>query len=455
VTLKNSMLVRGALLATISATLCFSSAFAANEFVIHTFHHTALPMVNGCTPIGNPVSYPPTLVLYGAANCGIFNEGVIFQLTPPVSPSKAWTETVIYAFTGGADGGSPQGSLIFDFAGNLYGTTSAGGAFDKGTVFELSPPTGSSTDWTESVLYSFQGGTADGQLPLSSVVWGPSQEVLQESLPGALYGVTAEGGIVDGGLCRQGCGTVYTLIPPLTAGGAWTEKVIHSFTGGSGARPIGGPAHDSSGYLYGTTTGGGKFGQGTIFRLTPPTPDGTWAFRILHAFSGPDGSSPAGRIIVYGHLFYGITQSGGVGGPCPQGCGTVFRLDPPEVPGGTWPLEVLHSFTGGSDGIFPLPDLARYECCRLLGATSAGGGAGSFECSGFAKGCGVAFELTLPAHTGDPWTEVILNTFPNSANDAFEPAGGLAGSGHGVFYGNTTLGAGANGQGAVYGVIPQ
>jgi hypothetical protein len=114
---------------------------------------------------------------------------------------------------------------------------------------------------------------------------------------------------------------------------------------------------------------------------------------------------------------------------------------------------VLHSFAGGSDGIFPLPDLA-HSAGALLGATSAGGGAGSFQCSGLAVGCGIAFELTPPAHAGDPWTEIILHAFPSSDKDAFEPSGGLVGAG-GVFYGNTVLGAGANGQGAVYGVIPQ
>jgi hypothetical protein len=126
-----------------SALLCAGSAFAAgsSEFVIHTFRYTAPPILAGCSPNGNLVA-DNAGNLFGSGACGAFSLGTIFKLTRPVPPSTAWTESVLYSFAGGGDGEFPQGGLIFDGAGNRYGTMAKGGANGWGTVFELSPPNG-------------------------------------------------------------------------------------------------------------------------------------------------------------------------------------------------------------------------------------------------------------------------------------------------------------------------
>ena len=193
-TFQRSFLVRGGLFAALVAMLFAGATFAAGatEYVVYNFPHTTLPILAGCNPVGNLLADSEGN-LYGAAGCGTFSQGVIFKLTRPVAPVTAWTESVLYAFTGGSDGASPNGGLIWDSAGNLYGTTGAGGTSGKGTVFELSPPAAGLTDWTETVLYSFEGGTTDGENPLAGVVFDKS---------GNLYGVTFQGGTVDKALCR-------------------------------------------------------------------------------------------------------------------------------------------------------------------------------------------------------------------------------------------------------------
>lgn len=444
--IEQRSIVRGGLLTIFLAILCAGAAFAAStEFVIHTFRHTAAPILGGCSPNGDLVGDADGN-LYGAGACGAHSIGSVFKLTRPVAPSTAWTSSVLYSFTGFGDGGFPQGGLIFDGAGNLYGTTGSGGAHGWGTVFELSPPAAGETDWTESVLYSFQGGTTDGEMPQSGPIWDAA---------GNLYGVTYQGGQTDGGQCRVGCGIVYELSPPATAGGAWTETVLHYFAGPQGSTPRGTLVFDARGDLYGTTEGGGKFGDGLVFRLTPPAAGATfWTYKILYAFSGlPDGVSPWGGLKIHGKgVLYGTTIAGG-GGPCASGCGTVFQLVPPAVAGGVWTETVIHTFTGGSDGVSPTTDLVFDSAGNIYGTTPAGGGAGSFECSGESAGCGVVFELSPPAAGGSTWTETILHAFPSSASDAFEPSGGLIFGKNGVLFGGTSLGAGTNGQGAVYGVV--
>ena len=435
-TLKQS-LTRGGLL--LSAMLCASSAFAAStEFVIHTFRHTAAPIVGGCSPRGELVA-DSAGNLYGAGSCGAFSFGTIFKLTRPVPPSTAWTSSVLYSFDDGADGAVPAGGLIFDVAGNLYGTTSAGGTTGLGTVFELSPPAAGLTDWTLTTLYNFQGSPNDGTTPLSGVVWDHS---------GHLVGVTQRGGGSGNGHCPVGCGIVYELSPPATAGGAWTETVLHYFSDAQGSYPVGAPVVGASGDVYGATSGGGRQNEGTVFRLTPPASGSSvWSFRVLHVFTGLDGVSPLGALTLHGkNVLYGTTQNGGGGGPCTQqGCGTVFQLVPPAVAGGTWTENVLHSFTSGNDGEQPQAKLLFDSAGNIYGTTPGGGAEGL---SG-----GIVFELSPPAAGGSTWTETILHAFPYNAGDAFVPSGGLILGEHGVLFGGTQLGSGSNGQGAVYGVV--
>ena len=204
--------------------------------------------------------------LYGTTPYGgRFDQGEVFELSPPATPGGAWTEKVLYNFTGGADGAFPFAPLILDSNGNLYGTASADGASGNGVVFKVAP------NGTETVLYSFSGA-ADGGAPYAGLIFDGS---------GNLYGNTEYGGV-------SGAGTVFELAPPATPGGAWTETVLHSFTGADGARPYFGThlLFDANGNLYGQTDEGGATGFGAVFKLAPPaTPGGAWTETVLFSFA--------------------------------------------------------------------------------------------------------------------------------------------------------------------------
>jgi uncharacterized repeat protein (TIGR03803 family) len=203
---------------------------------------------DGAAPAAGLIFDPTGTVLYGTTEIGggPADGGTVFQLTPPVAPQTQWTETVLYSFQGGADGFDPTASLIFDSAGTvLYGTTlQGGGPSNGGTVFQLTPPVAPQTKWTKTTLYSFQGGT-DGLYP--------SRLILDAT--GALYGATQNGGIN----CE---GTVFKLAPPVAPQTQWTETVLYRFGAQAGTAdgisPSGGLIFDSSGALYGTTAGGGN-----------------------------------------------------------------------------------------------------------------------------------------------------------------------------------------------------
>ena len=258
-------------------------------------------------------------------------------------------EKVLHSFSGGADGTYPYGGLIFDAAGNLYGTTTSGGTSNTGTVFELTPAAGGT--WTEKVLHSFSGGT-DGIHPYAGLIFDAA---------GNLYGTTDLGG-------AYGYGTVFELTP--AAGGTWTEKVLHNFNNGGtdGTRPYARLTFDAAGNLYGTTYGGGAYNSyGTVFELTPAA-GGTWTEKVLHSFgSGTDGLIPYGGLIfdAAGNL-YGTTAYGGT-----NDLGTVFELTPKA--GGGWTEKVLYSFGDGTDGVSPLAGLIFDAAGNLYGTTQHGG----------------------------------------------------------------------------------
>jgi uncharacterized repeat protein (TIGR03803 family) len=238
--------------------------------------------------------------------------GVVFKLAP--RPEGTWTESVLYTFTGGADGDGPLAGLIFD-AGDLYGTTVGGGASDEGVVFKLAP--NSHGTWTESVLYSFTGG-ADGAHPYAGLVFDAA---------GNLYGTTYASGAYNNGV-------VFKLTP--NPEGTWTESILHTFTGGAdGATPYAGLIFDAAGNLYGTTDLGGggtactsgsghMTGCGVVFKLAPK-PDGSWTESVLHTFTGgADGANPyAGLIFHAAGNLYGTTTHGGF-----DNNGVVFELTP-------------------------------------------------------------------------------------------------------------------------------
>lgn len=189
--------------------------------------------------------------LYGTTVFGgTAGNGVVFEMT---QSGGVWSETILYSFGSGSDGQFPNGALIKDSKGALYGTTSSGGTSGNGTVFKLFQSGGV---WKENVLYNFAGGS-DGALPLGGLRWSGGY--------GALYGTTNLGG--RSGCGRPGCGTVFELTQ---SGGVWSETILHAFKStGDGIGPAGQVILDKSGNLYGTTTTGGTYDRGTVWEITP------------------------------------------------------------------------------------------------------------------------------------------------------------------------------------------
>ncbi len=214
-----------------------------------------------------------------------------------------WTESAIHSFASGSDGQYPAGGLIFDEAGNLYGTTVEGGSTGFGVVYELSP---SGDAWTETIVHTFEGN--EGTHPWDTLV--ADQE-------GNFYG-TASGGGSSGG------GTVFELSPP----GIWTCSLLYSFPYMSS--PHGGIAFDSGGNIYGTTLTGGPNQAGTVFKLTPS--NGAWTETVLQNFSFDDGGGAypfSGVTLDSSGNIYGTTSAGGSFFEiCALGCGTVWEITP-------------------------------------------------------------------------------------------------------------------------------
>ncbi len=292
----------------------------------------------------------------GSCSCG-----VVFKLQPPpTAPRSAlepWTETVIHDFSG-PDGSLPgYGDLVFDQAGNIYGTTEQGGAYGAGAVYELTPSNGG---WTESVIYSFSGFT-DGGAPYGGVIFDNA---------GNLYGTTSGGG-------QYSKGTVFELTP---SGSGWSETVLHSFQSSEGTFPVGGLMFDLSGNLIGTTESGGLGGyDGSVFELSPS--NGGWTFSVLHLFdlSKGEGVDPiAGVTMGSDGNLYGTTLGGGY-----YDDGTIFRL---VYSGGYWTYQTLYSF--GNDGNSPFGVVTFVSQGNMYGTAIAGG---KGACNG---GCGVVWEMT-------------------------------------------------------------
>lgn len=292
--------------------------------------------------------------LYGTTVYGGLNGyGTVFELTRPAS-GKVWTETVLYSFDVGNDAQNPGAGLTMA-GGALYGTTRAGGTYSVGTVFRLTPPSLPGGAWKETVLYSFTGGN-DGSLPFAS----PTER------NGVLYGTTELGGTINNGV-------VYQLNPPAKGSTTWTETVLHTFPANftnDGANPYAGLIFDKRGALYGTTPSTfGAVPYGMVFKLTPPD----WEETILYAFSGGnDGEYPTGTLTIdsSGALYgtssgYAYENLGGIQG-------SAFKLTPPTVVGDPWTETTLHTFTGGRDGGTPFDGLL-LSGDTLYGTTYEGG----------------------------------------------------------------------------------
>ena len=407
-----------------------AGAVAANLKVLHPFAGGS----DGVNPVAGLISDREgnlygTTVGGGGTGCGGAGCGTVFKILPDGN------ENVLYSFSG-SDGASPEASLIADEAGNLYGTTREGGTTGLGTVFELLRPGTPGGAWTEIVLRSFAGefGGGDGAWPEGSLIRANN---------GNLYGTTPNGGTgcpSDQG--PGGCGTVFKLAPPSVRGGTWKQTVLYAFKGGSdGGAPGNDLLADGSGNLYGTTgfggTGCGGAGCGTVFVLSPA---GTKT--VLYAFAGGnDGANPFPGLTAdsSGNL-YGTTLQGGKAGCAAYGgtCGTVFRLAPPSVRGGTWKETVLYRFGGGADGGSPFATLIVDSRGHLYGTTVGSGNTGP-RCGG-TTGCGVVFRLSPPAAPGANWTETVLHSFTGGSDGSF-PEAGLIADPSGNLYG-TSGGAG-------------
>jgi uncharacterized repeat protein (TIGR03803 family) len=399
---------------------------SAKEKVIYSFDVTS-----GAAPEA-PLIRDAVGNLYGTTiGGGAFGYGDAFELAR--LPGGAWKEIVLYSFTGGEDGGEPWDGLTFDSAGNLYGTTFEGGAYEQGTVFEMSPAPGG---WNETVIYSFTGND-DGANPFGGVILDAT---------GNLYGTTAAAGKGGCGgfsiVPISGCGAVFELSP--TSGGGWNETTLHTFSGkADGGQPVAGLIMDGNGNLYGTTFDGGNAGCndgcGVVFELSPKA-GGGWQGTTLASFLGSNGAYPSAPLVLdaEGNLYGTTSARGESNSNCPNGCGTVFKLSP--NPGGGWQGTTLHLFTGGDDGGEPVAGLVFDGSGNLYGTTTVGG---------CVSGCGMVFELK-PVSSG--WREVVIHTFL-TGSDGSDPRAAVVIDPLGNIFG-TSQGGGNDYHGAVFEVVP-
>jgi uncharacterized repeat protein (TIGR03803 family) len=333
--------------------------------------------------------------------------GTVFRLSP--RSDGTWKHTTIFKF----DGAYPAAGLAIDAAGNLYGTTSSDSAFDDGTVFKLSPRKDGT--WRFTTLLKFTG--KNGSNPEARLILDAD---------GNLYGSTTAGGdsACDGGRC----GTVFTLAP--AANGKWKLTALFKFNGAGGANPYAALIFDAGGNLYGTMSSGGKFGKGTVFKLSPGQ-GGAWTRTTLFNFNGADGAGPRGSVVfdAAGNL-YGTTVGGGG-----RGFGSVFKLSP-EGNGG-WKHTTLVTFDI-ANGSQPTAGLIFDPDGNLYGTANDG-----------RFGIGIVFRLS-PQADGS-WKETTLLTF-NGENGS-EPVGGLLLDAAGDLYGSASL-EGKRGGGVVFELSP-
>jgi uncharacterized repeat protein (TIGR03803 family) len=421
--------------------LMFASSASAEwkEKVLYSFQGGN----DGQSPAGGVV-FDKAGNLYGAtyeggSTCPSPGCGTIFQLSP--GNGGTWTETILYEFNGD-QGSYPEGGVIADANGNLYGTTAYGGSgtcillggnVGCGVAYELSPPAKKGGQWTYGVLYSFKGGK-DGQIPHGDLTLDKA---------GNLYGATLYGG--GYGTCNapyfQHCGTVFKLSVPKQKGGKWTEKVLHSFKGGAagkksgdGANPNGGLVLDSTGAIYGTTYYGGNevgecdggvggTGCGIVFAFQLPKKKGdAWTEKQLHVFSGGnDGGQPSAGVILDAEgALYGVAGGGNA-----SGGGIVFRL---TAAGGKWMKTMLHWFSDSDTGP-PLSGLTFDPAGSLFGTTIGGDSSPK----------GTVFELAAGSGRLDLWREAGLYSFKGPP-DGWHPTASLIVDSLGALYGTTQWG---------------
>ncbi len=431
---KHSRILSSALLLVGIAVCLTASASAQAETTIYDFGTTA--------PNGTYSGFVSDAAgnLYGVSPGGSGSHGAVYELS---LVNGAWQATVLYNFTGGTDGATPEATPIFDAAGDLYGTASAGGILNStncgsdgcGVVYKLSPT--STGEWQQSVLYSFTGGN-DGMVPtLGNLIIDKA---------GNLYGSNVAGANLTSESCGNtgGCGVIFELSPVAEA--RYKFKLLHTFSGGWDGV---GPAFlsfDSKGALYGSAAGawGGwelPNSPGLIFKLTPTT-SGPWKDSAIYAFTGStDGGLPSALVFDKAGNMYGAGADGGILNNCwsgygPMGCGVVFKLTPEA--NGKWKETAIYAFTGGSDG--SQPDAGLVIDKGILYGTTWGGGASKQ---------GVVFQLSPNADGG--WTESVTHSF--AGTDGSIPRSTLIVDHAGNLFGTTYYG-GTSGYGVAFEITP-
>jgi len=364
--------------------------------------------------------------LYGTTYQGGANGlGSVFELS---LSGGVWTETLLYSFAGDAtgDGEYPVYSpLVFDKAGNLYGTTEYGGSTscNCGVVFEL---TKSGSTWKETILHSFLGySQKDGYLP---------QAGLSFDSTGNIFGTTYQGGTFN-------VGTVFELLP---VKGGWKYRLIHNFNtqnGGAGY-PLGGITQGANGYYYGTTYYGGfAYNAGTIYRLFQAR--NTWVGQnVFYFLEGGDGIYPNSSLTMdaKGNM-YGTTYYGGAGESCSGGCGTVYKLTPGK--NNTYAQSVIYSFQAGvKDGQNPDSGagVTLDATGNLYGTTLYGGST---------ENAGTVYKLKP---SGTSYKESLLWSFDTVSGDGYYPRAGVI-IVKGNVYGTTSSG-GSHGTGIAFEIKP-
>lgn len=337
------------------------------ETILHSFTGGA----DGCGP-GSGVVFGRNGVLYGTTSNSV-DGGTAFSLTPPSAPGSPWSLTTIHTFAGGPnDAASPIFALTMGKNDVLFGAGFYGGdicfdpsspvpAFGCGAVFALAPPTSPGGPWTEPMVFSI-GAIGDG--PTSGVAIGSG---------GVLYGVTAYGGGAFGGP-----GVLYSLAPPSCQGCPWTQTMISNFTTssgkGDGSGPGGLPIIGPQGIVFGTTNGGG-LGSGEVYAVLPPSSaGGAWTYDVLYmppSLPPLHSSGPSQLTLAKNGVLYSTIPLGGA-----NYAGEIFSLTPPTSSGEPWTETTLFSF--GGNGYSPNGGLVVGPDGRLFG-TTAGGYPGSTD----------------------------------------------------------------------------
>ncbi len=396
---------------------CSISLMAAATPSVKVLYNFPPNGLSGATPNGALV-FDTAGNLYGeTTNGGATSGGVVFELTPS---QTGWQQTVLHTFTGGfLDGFGPSGGLAIDANGNLYGTTESGGSGDLGVVFELSPV--GNGQWTEKILYNFTG-QSDGGEPLCQLIMDGS---------GNIYGTAAIGGN------KPNLGTVFELSP---SDGTWIFTVLYDFTGTAnddGANPHAGLSFDASGNIYGTTLNGGRVNRGTVFELQ--NNGGLWTESVLTDFGNNASVAKPISMLAFdmsGNL-YGTLSNDTALCSTNKYCGAVFEMSPTQGGGWTQPT-YIHQFNQNQapkDGAIPFAGVVLDSAGRLYGTTQSGGTFGK----------GMVFQLT--ADSRGFWNEASYSfcTTTGACPTGSSPDGPVILDSLGNVYGTTTVGGSVRG----------